>query len=88
MLLSVYATIACTGIRQDEYLCENAVSHLVQCCPRVAVSSINCTYTPPDGCNRSAVEPDIAPDAAECILHRSCEELQADGACDHAGACP
>jgi hypothetical protein len=87
VLLVVDATMACAGIRQDEYLCENAVSHLTQCCPGFPANQVDCTYVPAQGCESHEVDPQIGPSTAECILHKGCADLQAEGSCDDAGAC-
>ena len=79
--------LACNGIREDELSCEEAVSHLTECCTGFTASRIDCTYTPPQdaGCWATpAVYPEIGTTASECIRTESCATLQASGVCDRA----
>jgi hypothetical protein len=90
--LLVWLTLAC-GIRQDEFVCESAVSRLQGCCPGFSGSSIDCTYVPPKACT-GPVYPEIDDAQGECIEGRSCAELVAMGSCERAvnnprgGLCP
>lgn len=70
--------MADNGIGRDEFLCEAAVAHLGNCCPSFPAQSLYCVHS---GCDGKVV-PDIDEDRAQCLRHKSCEELQALGACD------
>jgi hypothetical protein len=77
--LFVAALLACT-VRHDEFDCENAVSHLSECCPGFIASSIDCTYAP--GCEPVYPELDVA--QSDCIRGERCEVLRSTGVCDRA----
>ncbi len=66
------------GIGRDEFLCEVAVTHLVDCCPDFNAKSLYCVRS---GCDGS-VTPDLDEDRASCLRDKSCDELRALGACD------
>ena len=66
------------GIDRDEFFCEAAVVHLASCCPDFPAQSLYCMRSACDG----QVTPDIAEDRAQCLRHKSCDELKAIGACD------
>ena len=83
----VVGTFACgDGLRQDELDCEEAVSHLDECCPGFqATSRIQCMYDD-QGCG-NVTEPAIPEDVSSCIRNESCEELAtAGGVCDRVTA--
>jgi hypothetical protein len=83
--LVVGLVMACGDIRQDEFLCENAVAHLQRCCPDFTSSSIDCTYAP--GCT-STVYPELDATQSDCIMSESCGALLASGVCDRVAALP
>jgi hypothetical protein len=76
--------LACTGIREDEFECEEAVSYVSECCPSFQASSVRCIYTPPSTCENNAVLPDIDIATSRCVRSRSCEQLVSQGICDRA----
>jgi hypothetical protein len=83
---TLFATVAvialilsCGEIREDELWCESAVSHLQDCCPTIDPRSLACVYD--SGCGGDTV-PSITITASHCIVDRSCETLQSNGACD------
>jgi hypothetical protein len=83
--LVVGLLMACGDIRQDEFLCENAVGHLQQCCPGFSPDAVNCTYAP--GCT-TTVYPELDATQSDCIMGQSCGALRAAGVCDRAAALP
>jgi hypothetical protein len=85
--LLVALLLGCTGIREDELACEDAVSHLQACCPGFTGSNVDCTYEE-GGCERSAVFPELNVNQSACIRNESCSELRATGVCARAAAMP
>jgi hypothetical protein len=74
----VFFVFACGGIDPNELHCEEAVSHLEECCEGVDARRFQCDEE--DACgNRS---PDFYDHASECIRDRSCEQLRAQGKCE------
>lgn len=74
---------ACT-VRDDEFLCEDAVAKLEGCCPSATVDPGMCTFQ--EGtCSSPAVYPKIGETQARCIIGSSCSEVRR-GACG--GGCP
>ena len=66
------------GIGADEFQCEVAVGHLVDCCPALPSDLMSCAH---GGCE-SNLTPDLPVERAVCLQQKSCEELIALGACD------
>lgn len=60
-------------------LCEEAVSRLEECCPKIDPRRINCVYQ--EGCGTDLI-PVFTPVASECLRTRPCAELEADGTCE------
>jgi hypothetical protein len=83
--LVVGTLIACSCIRQDEFLCENAVAHLVQCCPGFNANAVNCQYD--QGCLETTY-PEVDESQSECILGESCGALRANAVCDRVSQLP
>jgi hypothetical protein len=79
--------LGCTGIREDELACEEAVAHLQDCCPGFYASSVDCTYEP-GGCGVSPLYPEISTNQGWCIRSESCAELESTGVCARAIAMP
>ena len=75
----VAVVLSCGEIREDEMLCEEAVSHLQDCCPDIDPRRINCVHQ--EGCGRDLV-PVLSGAASDCISGRDCEDLRARGVCD------
>jgi hypothetical protein len=71
---------ACGDMRQDELDCEEAVSHLQDCCPHFDSSKIDCTYT--SAC--STTYPAISIPQSACIRSQSCSQLVSAGVCGRA----
>ena len=85
--LLVGVLLGCTGIREDELACEDAVSHLQACCQGFTGSNVDCTYEE-GGCKENAVFPEISVSQSACIRSESCAELRSTGVCARAGAIP
>jgi hypothetical protein len=83
--LVVGLLLACGGIRQDEFICENAVAHLADCCPGFSPSTIECHY---DTSCLGTTYPELDETQGECILSESCAALGANGVCARVGALP
>ena len=72
------------ALRQDELDCEEAVSHLQQCCPNFDSSEIACVYDDhgDQGCNATPPTlPDISSSQSQCIRSAKCDVLVASGIC-------
>ena len=72
---------ACGDMRQDELDCEEAVSHLQDCCPGFDSSRIECVYV--TGCTNSEY-PAISISQSQCIRRESCESLVWSHVCERA----
>src|SRR5262249_34558314 len=64
-------------LRNDEVDCEEAVKHMIDCCPGFDRGVVQCVYN--DVCGVSY--PDLTPDESTCILDASCNALVNDGIC-------
>ena len=84
--LVVGTLLACGSIRQDEFICENAVSRLQECCPGFDAHAIVCTYD--QGCVGGATYPELDSTQSDCILSDSCEVLRNSGVCGRVAALP
>jgi hypothetical protein len=82
--LVVGLLLACNGIRNDEFACEDAVSHLQQCCPGFTGSNVSCTYDSYSGCSSGASFPDFTVDQSACVRSETCALLQSSGVCERA----
>lgn len=60
-------------------LCEENVSRLEDCCPKIDPRRLNCVYQ--EGCGTQLV-PVLTEKASDCLRERSCADLQARGICD------
>lgn len=76
---AVAVVLSCGEIREDEMLCEEAVSRLDECCPNIDPRRLNCVYN--DGCG-TALVPVFTPAASDCVRERACADMQARGICD------
>ena len=83
--LVVGVLLACGGVRQDEFLCENAVAHLQGCCRGFNASGVECHYDV--GC-LDTTYPELDETQSSCILAESCATLSATGVCDRVAALP
>jgi hypothetical protein len=67
------------GVSKTELECEEAVKHLLDCCPNdVPAKQINCYM----GRDCDDHRPDLTNDQAVCLRDASCEYLLDSGACD------
>jgi hypothetical protein len=73
------------ALRQDELDCEEAVSHLQECCPNFDSRSIACVYDDNgnQGCNPPTL-PDISSSQSQCIRNAKCDAVVASGICARA----
>ena len=67
---------ACGDMREDELDCEEAVSHLQDCCPGFDARRIECIYV--TGCGGTTY-PAISIAQSQCIRGESCSALSARG---------
>lgn len=71
----------------DDFACEEAVAHLVSCCPQIDPGTFDCTRD--FDCGGDAVsEPDIDGRTAACLGPLSCGEIQSKGICGTAATTP
>ena len=75
----VAVVLSCGEIREDEMLCEEAVSRLDECCPEIDPRRLNCIYQ--DGCGTD-LTPVFTAAASECLRDRGCDDLKSRGVCD------
>jgi hypothetical protein len=67
------------GLDEEEYHCEEAVKHLLDCCPGFSRESVSC-YAYRGGCDGDK-PPDLVDDRAVCLRDASCQALVQSGAC-------
>ena len=84
MSLVVGTLLACGTVREDEFICENAVSHLQECCAGFS-APIDCSFN--QGCEDTTF-PELDSVQGDCILHESCDALRQTGVCDRAARLP
>lgn len=75
----------CDDISGDEFLCEEAVAKLQECCGATnpGVVGLRCYYNRTRGCG--ATRPHVGHATAVCLLDHSCEELKKYGTCNSDG---
>lgn len=66
------------GISRDEFMCEVAVGHVMDCCQGLPPTMLSCAH---GGCE-SQVTPDLTEERSDCLQHKTCDELTQLGACD------
>jgi hypothetical protein len=76
LLLCVPATQC---LRNDEVDCEEAVEHMVNCCPGFPATALNCDFY--EGCGTRGF-PDLTPSESACIIGSTCSDLSRNGICD------
>ncbi len=69
------------GIREDELRCEEAVAHLVDCCPGFDAKAVDCYFTS-SSCGTVNTAYDI--EESRCIAKLDCATLRANGVCSRA----
>jgi hypothetical protein len=75
----VFVVFACGGIDDDELHCEEAVSHLEDCCEGFEARRFNCEEQ--TDCTFNDRHPDFYDSASQCIRDRSCDQLREQGKC-------
>jgi len=79
ILLAGFAMVTLTAVdlsvREDELECEQAVAHLVSCCPGFDPSSVICEY------QACSVHPDLLLAESLCIVALDCGDVRARGLC-------
>lgn len=69
-----------SDLREDQFECEQAVSHLIDCCPAsFDPTQVDCEYDP--GCGTPSY-PSLPVDRSKCIEQLTCGQIQAAGLCD------
>ncbi len=86
--LLLFVLLGCTGIREDELACEDAVSHLQGCCSGFTGSNVDCTYEAGGCSGEGAVNPELDVTQSACIRGETCEQLRSTGVCARAAAIP
>jgi hypothetical protein len=67
------------GADDLEFVCEEAVAHLNDCCPGFQPSKVQCNYT--YGCDDTSGNPEISSEQNDCLQKLSCEQLVKNGDC-------
>jgi hypothetical protein len=71
------------GLSENSFYCENAASHLEECCPSFSATSDICR---PDISCGGETPLWFTTEESECILDRSCEDIVAAKICERAEA--
>lgn len=72
----------CYGLREDELRCEEAVAHLLDCCPGFDPQSVSCTYS--TGCGTHL--PELTIEESRCIDRTTCATILGSNICQRAAA--
>ena len=86
-LLSLMLLGGAEGVDKSELECEEAVKHLIDCCPSDAPAKlVDCQVG--RGCDSRP--PDLSSARSTCLMNASCDDLYQSGACDtpKTAACP
>jgi hypothetical protein len=75
----VGVALGCGGIDDDELACEDALSHLEDCCPKFDIHRFQCANQ--SDCS-TAVPTDLTQTASDCIRSHSCSDALSSGLCD------
>ncbi len=78
-LLSLTLLGGAEGVSKTELECEEAVKHLIDCCPDDAPAKLVNCYAGRDCDDRV---PDLSDAQAVCLRDASCDDLFRSGACD------
>lgn len=75
------------GFDEDELACEDAVAHLIDCCPDDAPARAVSCYAG-RGCDET--RPQLSNPRASCLRDADCDALYASGACEQptTASCP
>ena len=69
------------GSDGTEFACEEAVAHLVDCCPGFDPTRVYCDHSL-GGCDGSPPQgPDVSKTTGKCLRAQSCAQLQTKGYC-------
>jgi len=84
LLLCVLVGV-CPGscLREDELRCEDAVSHIVGCCPGTSSQYVACEYN--FGVCNSTV-PGLSVESSRCIVTLGCEQIRESYLCGGTGS--
>lgn len=80
--LALTALTGAGGLREDEIECEQASSHLSDCCPGFDEARVDCHYI--QGCDKTS-EPSLGVAESQCIEALGCDEVRARGLCTRVG---
>ena len=73
------------GFEQSDLDCEDAVAHLVHCCPNLDPHRFDCTTT--YGCT-GGTSPQYDPATSQCLAKLDCSHIQGAGLCDTSDSTP
>ena len=76
--------VSCSGFREDEIECEQAVVRLRDCCPGFDTRKVDCSYSDQLDCSDNVTGrtyPALSIDDSQCVQRKSCADLIADEAC-------
>ena len=65
---------------RGELRCEQAASHLEECCPDLEMSRLSCIQK--GGCNRPTEGTHLTMEESDCIRDASCDDIQASMICE------
>lgn len=81
LLFLLVSSRGASGLREDDLQCEQAASHLEECCPGFDVTKLSCAFS--SGCGDTRYTAfSIA--ESECIQDTDCKTLIANGVCARA----
>lgn len=80
----IVALLMTCGIREDELRCEEAVAHLVSCCPGFDAKRVDCYYVPHSCGSCVDAQPLIPIEQSRCIARLDCAAVRAAGICERA----
>jgi hypothetical protein len=69
-----------SDLREDQFECEQAVSHMKSCCPATFdPTKVSCEYQ--DGCGGGSTYPSLGVDDSKCIEEKSCDQILESNLC-------
>ncbi len=77
----LFLPLACGLIREDELECEQAVAHLIACCPGFQPNNIACNHESSCG---STTYPSLPLDESKCLEALDCAGVRLGGYCARA----
>jgi hypothetical protein len=69
-----------TGVIEREFRCEEAATHLADCCEGFDPHDMNCAFV--SSCGEAEPDPVLRTEEAVCIRELSCDELVAARVCE------